>query len=276
MELKKRGKLHYGEHNKKESMKKRKVIILSIEIIVIALLLEASILKYVNDKNAYRTSQVLLDRVVTVLDKNDKSKAELIGSLKDDYIVRAKAVSYIIDAKPEVEYDVEELQKIAKLMAIDEIHLFDEQGYIYSGSLPKYFGYSFNSGTQMGYFKPMLENKSLTMCQDVTPNTSEGKEMMYAITWNEDGTKMIQVGIEPKRLLKEECRYIKVWKLLLRMRILRLSGVQQTVIKLEKIWMKLGCHWIISVLMMQAQPILEWTENVVDVWCGRMINILLL
>ena len=203
MELKKRGKLHYGEHNKKESMKKRKVIILSIEIIVIALLLEASILKYVNDKNAYRTSQVLLDRVVTVLDKNDKSKAELIGSLKDDYIVRAKAVSYIIDAKPEVEYDVEELQKIAKLMAIDEIHLFDEQGNIYSGSVPKYFGYSFNSGAQIGYFKPMLENKSLTMCQDVTPNTSEGKKMMYAITWNEDGTKMIQVGIEPKRLLKE-------------------------------------------------------------------------
>ena len=27
--------------------------------------------------------------------------------------------------------------------------------------------------------------------------------MMYAITWNEDGTKMIQVGIEPKRLLNE-------------------------------------------------------------------------
>ena len=76
MELKKRGKLHYGEHNKKESMKKRKVIILSMAIIIIALLLEVNILKYVNDKNAYRTSQVLLDRVVTVLDKNDKSKAQ--------------------------------------------------------------------------------------------------------------------------------------------------------------------------------------------------------
>ena len=49
----------------------------------------------------------------------------------------------------------------------------------------------------------MLKNKSLTMCQDVTPNTAEGMKMMYAITWNEDGTKMIQVGIEPKRLLNE-------------------------------------------------------------------------
>ena len=27
--------------------------------------------------------------------------------------------------------------------------------------------------------------------------------MMYAITWNEEGTRMIQVGIEPVRLLKE-------------------------------------------------------------------------
>ena len=85
----------------------------SVAVIVVALLLEAGILKYVNDENAYRVSKVLLDRVVTVLDKNDQSEEELIESLKDDYIVRAKAVSYIVDAKPQVENDVEELQKIA-------------------------------------------------------------------------------------------------------------------------------------------------------------------
>lgn len=72
----------------------------SVAVIVVALLLEAGILKYVNDENAYRVSKVLLDRVVTVLDKNDQSEEELIESLKDDYIVRAKAVSYIVDAKP--------------------------------------------------------------------------------------------------------------------------------------------------------------------------------
>ena len=74
-----------------------------IMIIVVALLLEASILKYVNDRNAHRTSKVLLDRVITVLDKNDESRNELIESLKDNYIVRAKAVSYMIDADPAVE-----------------------------------------------------------------------------------------------------------------------------------------------------------------------------
>lgn len=55
----------------------------------------------------------------------------------------------------------------------------------------------------MAFFKQMLNNYDLTLCQDVTPNTAEAKEMMYAITWNEAKTHMVQVGITSKRLLKE-------------------------------------------------------------------------
>ncbi|MBS6454232.1 GGDEF domain-containing protein [Holdemanella biformis] len=184
-------------------MRKRKILILSITIVAVALILETCILQYVNDKNAQTTSNVLLDRVIAVIDKNESIESEFVKSLKDDYIVRAKAISYIADAKPEVEYDVDELQKIAGLMSVDEIHFIDDTGTIYSGSLPKYFGYSFDSGEQMAFFKQMLNNKDLTLCQDVTPNTAEAKEMMYAITWNEAKTHMVQVGITPKRLLKE-------------------------------------------------------------------------
>lgn len=184
-------------------MRKRKILILSITIVAVALILETCILQYVNDKNAQTTSNVLLDRVIAVIDKNETIESEFVKSLKDDYIVRAKAISYIVDVKPEVEYDVDELQKIAGLMSVDEIHFIDDTGTIYSGSIPKYFGYSFDSGEQMAFFKQMLNNKDLTLCQDVTPNTAEAKEMMYAITWNESKTHMVQVGITPKRLLKE-------------------------------------------------------------------------
>ena len=184
-------------------MRKRKILALSITIVAVALILETCILQFVNDKNAQTTSNVLLDRVIAVIDKNESIESEFVKSLKDDYIVRAKAISYIVDAKPEVEYDVDELQKIAGLMSVDEIHLIDDTGTIYSGSLPKYFGYSFDSGEQMAFFKQMLNNYDLTLCQDVTPNTAEAKEMMYAITWNESKTHMVQVGITPKRLLKE-------------------------------------------------------------------------
>ena len=161
------------------------------------------ILYTVNNKNVYQISKVLLDQAVDIIDKNQKNEDDMIQSLKEDYIVRAKAVSYIIDAKPEAEKNTTELKKIADLMSIDEIHIFNKKGKIYSGSEPKYYGYSFDSGEQMAYFKPMLKNKKLTMCQDVTPNTSEGKKMMYALVWNEAGNRMIQVGIEPVRLLQE-------------------------------------------------------------------------
>ena len=184
-------------------MRKRKILVLAVTIIIFALVLETGILRYVNEKNAQTTSNVLLDRVIAVLDKNESSEERFVKSLKDDYIVRAKAISYIVDAKPEVEYDIDELQKIASLMSVDEIHFIDETGTIYSGSIPKYFGYSFDSGEQMAFFKQMLKNYDLTLCQDVTPNTAEAKEMMYAITWNESKTHMVQVGITPKRLLKE-------------------------------------------------------------------------
>ena len=184
-------------------MKKRRLAALAVAVIVVALMLEAGILKYVNDRTTYRTSEVMLDRVLTVLEKNDQSEADLIESLKSDYIVRARAVSYILDAKPAAELDVDELQRIAKLISVDEIHLLDQTGMIYSGTLPKYFGYNFDTGEQMAYFKPMLTDKQRSMCQDVTPNTAEGKEMMYAIVWDERGTKMVQVGITPKHLLAE-------------------------------------------------------------------------
>ena len=188
---------------KRDYVKWGKSIGLFLAIIVIALFLEAAILDNVNTRNANKTSHLLLNQVVSVIKKNKQNENELIQSLKEDYMVRAKAVSYILDANPKAEYDVAELQKIAALMSIDEIHLFDQTGTIYSGSIPKYYGYSFDSGEQMAYFKPMLQDKELTMCQDVTPNTSEGKSMMYAITWNSAGDKMIQVGIAPVRLLEE-------------------------------------------------------------------------
>lgn len=191
-------------HKKKKTKNKiLKLVCLLIFVIGTAVFLEAAILYTVNNKNVYQISKVLLDQAVDIIDKNQKNEDDMIQSLKEDYIVRAKAVSYIIDAKPEAEKNTTELKKIADLMSIDEIHIFNKKGKIYSGSEPKYYGYSFDSGEQMAYFKPMLKNKKLTMCQDVTPNTSEGKKMMYALVWNEAGNRMIQVGIEPVRLLQE-------------------------------------------------------------------------
>lgn len=156
-----------------------------------------------NKKQVSQTTTILLDQVCQIIDSNQARENVLVESLQEDYITRAMAVSYIIDSKPEVEKNIEELLTIASMLKVDEIHILNENGVIYGGTEPQYYGYSFDSGSQMSYFKPMLTDKTMSMCQDLTPNTTEGKLMMYAICWNETGTRMLQVGIEPKRLMEE-------------------------------------------------------------------------
>ena len=184
---------------------KRTVILGGIIILTLALVLsiEYSIMNGNNRKQAFRTEMVLTDQVGNILESNLKKKEILTDELKENYISKAKATAYILEKNPELENDFGELDRIAGLMSIDEIHIFDDSGTIVAGSVPKYFGYSFDSGEQMAYFKAMLDDRTLSMCQDVTPNTAEGKAMMYAICWNDSGTQMIQVGIEPLRLLEE-------------------------------------------------------------------------
>lgn len=172
-------------------------------VLIVLLGIEYLIISGNNRDKAYDTADIMVNQVETMMEDNEAKIKTLTESLKDSYISKAKAVAYIIDNNPGTDMDIDELKKIARLMSIDEIHVFDDTGMIYSGTVPEYYYYSFDSGEQMAYFKPMLDDKEFSMCQDVTPNTAEEKAMMYAITWNDAGDKMIQVGIEPDRLLEE-------------------------------------------------------------------------
>lgn len=190
------------KNNTKELRFGNAVITVSL-IVLLAVVFTYIVLIYNNESSAVRTGEVMINQVKGVLEENRRSEEALVLSLKEEYIIRAKTVAYMLEHNPEAEYSAEELSRIAELMSIDEIHLFDETGTIYSGTRPNYYGFSFDSGEQISFFKPMLTDKSLSMCQDVTPNTAEARSMMYAITWDSLGKRMIQVGIEPVRLLDE-------------------------------------------------------------------------
>lgn len=191
--------------NHKSNVKRRnqKAWRYMILVINIALIIEIAILNTVNKRNANNTCELFLDQVSTILTANSEDEAEMIEALKEEYIVKAQGVSYMLSLYDDAKYDIKELQKIAELMAIDEIHLFDKDGIMFAGTVPGYYGLTFDDGDQVSFFKPMLNDKTLSMCQDVTPNTAEAKSMMYAIVWNETGEYMVQVGIEPVRLLNE-------------------------------------------------------------------------
>lgn len=154
-----------------------------------------------NRHNAWNASEMILQQLEDVIEENKESYQTLLETLKEEYTLRAETVANLLEMEGRLYQTTVEYRKIAKQLRVDEIHIFNTSGCIVAGTNPEYFGYSFSSGEQMGYFKPMLTDKKLSMCQDMVPNTAEGKMMMYAIVWNSSGTAMIQIGITPSRLL---------------------------------------------------------------------------
>lgn len=153
-------------------------------------------------EHMFDNANATIDRIETLLVTNEQELERLNESLKEEYIVRARAVSYVLENEGRIENDIEELKKLAQFLQVDEICLFDTQGTICGGTHPEYYGLSMFSGEQISFFIPMLTDKNLVLCQDLTPNTSMEKLMMYAAVWRDDGAGIVQVGLEPERILQ--------------------------------------------------------------------------
>lgn len=185
----------------KKAITIRLCIVIAVSMLATAVLsyyLQIKSAKEVMDSNA----ELRINQVREILEENDAEIEKLKDNLEEDYFIRAKAAAYIVQNQPEVIGDLEETRKIASLLQVDELHLFDTEGRLFAGSEPKYFNYTFESGEQMQFFLPMLEDMSLQLCQPVTPNTAENKLMQYIAVWREDHQGIVQIGMEPIRLLE--------------------------------------------------------------------------
>ncbi|MDC7290758.1 diguanylate cyclase [Blautia schinkii] len=186
-------------------MKKTVAVRLCI-VIVVSMLISAGLSLYLQIKSAREVmnsnAELRINQVKEILEKNDAEVEKLNEDLREDYFIRAKAAAYIAQNQPGVVGDLEETRKIAALLQVDELHFFDTEGRIFAGTEPKYFNYTFESGEQMQFFLPMLDDYDLQLCQDVTPNTAESKMMQYIAVWREDHQGIVQIGMEPVRLLE--------------------------------------------------------------------------
>ena len=149
------------------------------------------------------SSDELFWQIEQLVEKNAQDLTHIKEDFSDSCLIRARAAAYVAQHYPKVIENIEETKQIAELLEIDELHFFNTDGEIYAGTNPEYYHYNFNSGEQMQFFLPMLENRSLELCQDITPNTAEQKLMQYAAVWREDGKGIVQIGMEPQRVLKE-------------------------------------------------------------------------
>lgn len=175
-------------------------VTLFLVIVLLALILYIQINN--EQKQAYETATETFYQIEQVLAENQAELNETRTSYQQTCLHNAEAIAYLIEDNPSVLNSVEELKKIADFIEVDEIHIFDTTGCIYAGTHPEYYGFTFDSGEQMRFFKPMLTDKSLRLVQNITPNTAESKLMQYSALWSSDEKFIVQVGMEPVNVLK--------------------------------------------------------------------------
>lgn len=179
-------------------------ILLSVCIVgfIISILLDLGIHTYYDVNKFKRTSSDYFQQITTVLKENDKDIEILKADFNRICIMRAHIVAHITQQNPDMIQNMDECKKVAALIDVDEIHFLNQEGVIFAGTHPEYYDYSVEMGGQIGFFKPMILDKSLELCQEMMENTAKNKKMQYAAVWLEDGSAIVQIGMEPKRLLQ--------------------------------------------------------------------------
>ena len=195
-------------------------------IMVLLVILLAVFLQAFHEQKITRINTAdTFSQVKQLLELNSRELEENMAAYRETSIKNAKTIAYIISSDPSFfnfidnsedgeniensgnssdSADIEntgikdlnsELVKIAELVEVDEINLFNEDGVIFAGTNPEYYNMSVNDGDQIGFFKQMLGNKSLTLFQELTPNTASFTQMQYSAAWSPDGTFFVQVGM---------------------------------------------------------------------------------
>ena len=175
---------------------------ISFVLVVVVLCCFVYIQLITEQKQAYDSAVRTIAQMESVLEENYHELLETHKEYEQLCLRDAEIVARILKKDPSILYNTEELRKIAALIEVNEIHLFDAAGHLFSGTHPQYFGYTFDSGEQMQYFKPMLEDKTLQLVQGIAQNTAEEKSMQYSAVWSEDGKYIIQVGMEPVNIMR--------------------------------------------------------------------------
>lgn len=180
------------------------VVVTMVVIVMMQLLNEQHRARESAERTFYQMEQVLAE--------NQQELEKVEEDYRQTCLHNAQTIAYILERSPQLQSDVKALNEIAGSVEVDEIHIFDKSGCIIAGTHPEYFGLTVDSGEQISFFKPLITDKSLQLVQDIEPNTAEARMMQYSALWSENGEFIVQVGMDPVRVMeateKNELSYI--------------------------------------------------------------------
>ena len=156
----------------------------------------------------FTTFHTKIDQVIHTLENNRQELSLMKESLDEDYLTRASAAAYVLDREYVLSLSVVEMQYLANLLNVDELHVIDESGFIVAGSVSEYVGIDMSKHPQTNAFLALLESgeEGAYLIQEPQPNAAEAKVMQYVGVARNGRKGVVQVGFEPKRQLEAQSR----------------------------------------------------------------------
>ena len=160
------------------------------------------------ESQQYNTFYTKSEQMIHTLENNQMELSMMKKNLDEDYLTRAKAVAYVLERQEEVSMDVEEMQYLANLLNVDELHMIDENGIIASASVPEYVGIDMADHPQTRAFLSILESEdeNAYLIQESQPNAAESKIMQYVGVARKARKGVVQVGFKPTRQMEAQSR----------------------------------------------------------------------
>ena len=122
-----------------KTFNKYTIIIITIAISVILFinfLFHLNLLK----TQQFNTFFAKTQQMIHTLENNRMELDLLRKNLDEDYLTRARAAAYVLDRQKDVSMDVAQMQYLADLLNVDELHIINENGIIASSSVSQYVG----------------------------------------------------------------------------------------------------------------------------------------
>jgi methyl-accepting chemotaxis protein len=147
-------------------------------------------------ENAQSQMTLIQERITL----NQQQIDDLTQTYNETSIAKARAFAEIVAQNPSIIESTSEMERIAKLLMVDEVHVTDDKGVLWWGNIPSYYGFDFGTSEQTAPFMAILDDPSLEMAQEAQPNGATGKLFQYTSIARADEKGIIQVGMSPSAL----------------------------------------------------------------------------
>ena len=186
-----------------------KKINLNVKIIVpilAVLILSITAMSVINYQNMKTTIYQIVDNematAITNLENQmvltDRTIDIVMSKMDDKNLALSRALAEIVKLNPNAVEYTEEMERLAMLLDVTEVHVMDENGVLWWGNVPGYYGFDFRTTDQTIPFLKILEDPAYELAQEPMPNGSFGYLFQYTGVARTDKKGLVQVGIEMK------------------------------------------------------------------------------